>query len=208
MVRLAVLIVTGALGWWAGPGAVPAVPAAAILADQAPPRPLVEALGAIFGLPQYTAFDWVGGRYSRGTLTLEGFAARPGLREEAVRVARSIGGVDDIDNQIELLPSIQSDDTLRIRAYVAVYTHPGLEQYTPGGSASALALREVDAASHFGLDATPQFRGPHPIHIVVSGGRVQLFGSVNVSGDRRIAEAELRTLTGVMSVVNRIQVRK
>jgi hypothetical protein len=179
-----------------------------LAAGQAPPRPLVDALQAIYRLPEYTAFDWVGGRYARGTLTLEGFAARPALRDAAARVVRTTAGVDEVENQIELLPTIQSDDTLRVNAYVAIYTQAGLEQYLPGGSASAVALREIDGAANFGLDGTPQFRGPHPIHIVVSGGRVQLFGTVNVSGDRQIAEATLRSLTGVMSVVNRIRVRK
>jgi hypothetical protein len=202
MLRL-LLMLSGAVVWGTS-----SVSTSFTDSEQPPPRPLVEALQAAYRLPEYTAFDWIGGRYARGTLTLEGFAARPALRAAAERVGRSTAGVDEVDNQIELLPAIQSDDTVRVRAYVAIYTHAGLEQYLPGGSASAVALREIESSASFGIDGTPQFRGPHPIHIVVSGGRVQLFGTVNVSGDRQTAEAELRSLAGVMSVVNRLQVRK
>ncbi|MEW6321576.1 MAG: BON domain-containing protein [Acidobacteriota bacterium] len=173
---------------------------------EAPPRQLVEALRAIYRLRQYTVFDWIGGRYDRGTLTLEGFAARPALKERAEEVAKRSAGVDEVVNDIEVLPALQSDDQLRLRMYVAIYGHPALERYLPGGP-SRMAVRELESASFFGLESSSQFTGAHPIHIVVSAASVQLFGSVSSAGDRQIAEAQLRGLPGVLNVINRIQVR-
>lgn len=175
---------------------------------QAPARPLVEALRAIYRQPAYTVFDWIGGRYDRGTLTLEGFAARPALREQAQKVARSTAGVDEIVNGIEVLPALPSDDTLRLLLYAAIYGHPALERYLPGGGATGSTIREMETAGHFGIESSSQFREPHPIHIVVSAGMVQLFGSVPSTGDRQIAEMQARTTMGVVNVVNRIQVRR
>lgn len=176
---------------------------------QAPPRPLVDALQAIWRLDQYTVFDWIGGHYDRGTLTLEGFAARPELRRRAIATARTIAGVDEVVDNIEALPTHQSDDSLRVRAYVAIYSHPALQMYSPGGGLdNGVALRELETAGRFGLDASSQFRGPHPIHIIVSGARIQLFGTVVGSQDRQIAEVQVRNLSGVLGVVNRIEVRR
>jgi hypothetical protein len=38
-----------------------------------PDRPVVDAMRAIYGLPTYTAFDWISAQYQKGTLTLQGF---------------------------------------------------------------------------------------------------------------------------------------
>ncbi|MGE3277607.1 MAG: BON domain-containing protein [Vicinamibacterales bacterium] len=189
---------------------VAAVIAAAPARAQAPPRPLTDALEAIWRLDQYTVFDWVGGSYDRGTLTLQGFAARPELKQRAVRTAKATAGVDEVVDAIELLPTHQSDDSLRIRAYVAIYSHPALQIYSPGGGGfdSGVAIRELETVGRFGIDASSQFRGPHPIHIIVSGGRIQLFGTVHGSQDRQIAEVQVRNLSGVLGVINHIQVRR
>ncbi len=48
-------------------------------------RALTAALSRIYALDRYTAFDWITGSYEKGTLTLDGFVARPDLK---VRVER------------------------------------------------------------------------------------------------------------------------
>lgn len=182
-----------------------AVPAGGV---QPPPRPLVLALEAMAQLDSYTVFDWISGEYDRGTLTLSGFASRPALVEDAVTAARRIGGVDEVVSEIELLPGIPSDDALRLRAYLAIYGHSGLARYAPGGSLSGLDVRELQAAGLFGLEASRQFQGAHAIHIIVSAASVQLLGTVSTTGDRQIAEVQVRSLPGVLSVVNRIDVAR
>jgi osmotically-inducible protein OsmY len=157
-------------------------------------------------LDSYTVFDWISGHYDRGTLTLSGFASRPALVEQAMRTARATAGVDEVVNDIELLPSLQGDDMIRLRAYVAIYGHSGLSRYAPGGGLSGFDVDEINRAAARGLESTLQFRGSHPIHIVVSGGSVQLLGRVATSGDRQLAEFQVRTLPGILNVVNRLEV--
>jgi hyperosmotically inducible periplasmic protein len=177
-----------------------------VMLAQRPDRPLVEALGQVYRLRSYTAFDWVSGSYDRGTLTLQGFVRAPQLREEAEAAARRARGVDEVDNQLQVLPSHRGDDEVRVAGYVAVYGSSALEHYAPGGQLSGLAVSELRDSARFGLDGTDVGRGPHAIHIIVNGGRILLRGEVRTRGDRQIAEAALRSLPGVLGVVNELRV--
>ena len=170
------------------------------------PRALSDAMRSIFLLRDYTAFDWISGRYLKGTLTLEGWARSEQLKKAAEQVARGTAGVDEVVNEIVVLPALSSDDDLRVRAYVAVYSSPGLERYGPGGQFSSSALADLADTARLGLDAGGIGRGPHAIHIVVNGARILLLGQVNAAGDRRIAEVSLRTLSGVLGVNNQLRV--
>jgi len=173
---------------------------------QAPDRALVEALGHVYRLRDYTAFDWISGQYERGTLTLQGFARTPRLKQSAEEAARKARGVEEVVNRIEVLPSHAGDDDLRVAAYIAIYGQSALERYAPGGQLSGAAVSELRDTARFGLEGTEVGRGPHAIHILVSGARVLLFGEVRASGDRQIAEATLRTLPGVLGVTNQLRV--
>ena len=67
-------------------------------------------------------------------------------------------------------------------------------------------MNDLADSARFGLDASGVGRGPHAIHIIVNGARVLLLGQVRATGDRRIAEASLRTLSGVLGVTNQLRV--
>jgi hypothetical protein len=47
-----------------------------VMLAQRPERALVEALGQVYQLRSYTAFDWISGAYNRGTLTLQALCAQ------------------------------------------------------------------------------------------------------------------------------------
>ncbi|HUE85583.1 MAG TPA: BON domain-containing protein [Vicinamibacterales bacterium] len=94
----------------------------------------------------------------------------------------------------------------RIKAYLAIYGSSALERYAPGGQLSGAAISELRDTARFGLEGTDVGRGPHSIHIIVNGGRVLLRGQVRTRGDRQIAEAAVRTLPGVLGVVNELRV--
>lgn len=179
---------------------------AATAAAQTPDRALVEALGNVYRLRSYTAFDWISGRFERGTLTLQGLVRSQQLRDEAEGAARRAAGVEEVVNQIELLPVHASDDDLRVRAYLAIYGSGGLERYAPGGQLSGAAISEFQDAARFGLEGADVGRGPHAIHLLVSAGRVLLRGQVRTRGDRQAAEAAVRTLPGVLAVTNELRV--
>ena len=171
-------------------------------------RALVDAMRVVYGLRGYTAFDWISGHYQKGTLTLEGFVRTPQLKSEAERTARKTEGIEVVDNKIEVLPTHQGDDDIRLNAYVAIYGSPALERYASGGQLSGAAINELRDAGRFGLDGTDVARGPLAIHIIVNGARILLLGEVRTTGDRQLAAGALRGLPGVLGVVNQLRVNK
>jgi osmotically-inducible protein OsmY len=184
----------------------PAAPLRAQQDAEAAQRILQDALSRVYRLRDYTAFDWIAANYNRGTLTLQGFARTPDLKRAAENEARKARGAEVIVNNIEVLPSLRGDDEIRARAYGAIYGSSALERYAPGGQLNPSALRELQDAARFGLDGVDVGRGPHAIHIVVSGARVLLLGEVRASGDAQIAESTMRTLPGVLGVTNQLRV--
>src|SRR5262245_17181289 len=115
-----------------------------------PERPLVEAMRNVYRLPTYTAFDWISAHYLKGTLTLQGFSRTERLKQQAQEAARKASGIDDVINQIEVLPPGQGDDNIRLRAYAAIYGSAGLERYAPGGQLSQAATEELANSGRFG----------------------------------------------------------
>src|SRR5262249_49203125 len=148
-------------------------------------RPLVEAMRNVYRLPSYTAFDWISARYLNGTLTLQGFARTERLKQQSQEAARKAAGIDEVINEIEVLPPGGGDDNIRLRAYAAIYGSAGLERYAPGGQLSSAALDELVNSGRFGLDGGDIGRGPHGIHIIVNAARVLLIGDVKTRGDRQ-----------------------
>jgi hypothetical protein len=81
-----------------------------------PERPLVGAMRNVYRLTTYTAFDWISAHYLKGTLTLQGFSRTERLKQQAEEAARKASGIDEVINQIEVLPAGQGDDNIRQRS--------------------------------------------------------------------------------------------
>jgi len=184
------------------------VSAVSSLQAQLPDRALTEAMRAVYGLRDYTAFDWISARYLKSTLTLEGFVRTPQLKRQAEEAARKTEGIEIVVNNIEVLPTHHSDDDIRIDAYIAIFGSSALERYAPGGQLSGAAINQLKDTGLFGLEGTDVGRGPHAIHIIVNGARVLLLGQVRARGDRQIAEASVRSLPGVLAVTNQLRVQE
>jgi hypothetical protein len=177
-----------------------------VAALQPPPRALSEAMRNIFALRDYTVFDWISGHYLKGTLTLQGWVRTDQLKQQSEKIARGTAGVDEVVNEIVVLPALSADDDVRVRAYVAIYSSSALERYGPSGQFSSSAAADLLDSARLGIDASGIGRGPHAIHIIVNGARILLLGQVRTTGDRRIAEASLRTLAGILGVNNQLRV--
>jgi hyperosmotically inducible protein len=133
-------------------------------------------------LPYYGVFDNLAYKVDGHKVTLMGQVSRPTLKTDAERVVKSIEGVESVDNQIEVLPLSPNDDRIRLAVYRAIYSQPSLQRY--------------------GLQAVP------PIHIIVKNGNVALEGVVANSGDKNIAGIQAKSVPGVFSVANNLQVEK
>jgi hyperosmotically inducible protein len=131
-------------------------------------------------LPFYSVFDDLAYKVDGSTVTLYGYVTRPTLKSDAGRAVKSIEGVENVVNNIEVLPLSPNDDQIRRAVYRAVYSQPGLDMYS--------------------LRAVPT------IHIIVKNGNVILTGAVGNQGDKQRAEIAAKGVPGVFSVTNNIQI--
>jgi hyperosmotically inducible protein len=131
-------------------------------------------------LPFYGVFDNLSYSVAQdGTVTLMGQVSRPVLKSDAEGAVKKIEGVEKVVNNIEVLPVSPMDDRIRRATYRAIYGNTVLNQY---------ALRAVP-----------------PIHIIVNHGHVTLVGVVARQMDKQIAEMQAKSVSGVFSVTNELQ---
>jgi hyperosmotically inducible protein len=162
----------------------------------------------LVNLSYYSAFDLINFRISDTTVVLSGYVNRPTLKIEAERVLLDLEEINEVENLIEVLPASSADDEIRVRAYSAIYGHPSLTRYAPGGGMTARHSARFRNELHFGLQSATQPLGPHPIHIIVKNGKVNLVGGVSRSSDKAVAESLVNSIPGVFSVTNDIQAIK
>jgi hyperosmotically inducible protein len=133
-------------------------------------------------LPYYGVFDNLSFRVDGDKVTLIGQVAQPVLKIDAASAVKHIEGVQQVDDQIEVLPLSPFDNQIRWQAYRAIYGFGALNRY---------AL------------------GVHPsIHIVVKNGHITLAGVVANSMDREIAYVRANGVRGAFSVTNELRIDK
>ena len=132
--------------------------------------------------PYYSVFDNLSFRVEGATVALMGQVTRPTLKSDAENVVKRIEGVEQVRNEIEVLPLSPQDDRIRIAVYRSIYGETALNRYVH--------------------QAVP------PIHIIVKNGNVALEGVVANQTDRNLADMRAKSVSGVFSVTNHLQVEK
>lgn len=150
-------------------------------AQAARQRVLSRVADAIVSYPRYTVFDYVDGDYERGTLTLWGKVTQPFKRTDIERLVQRLEGVEQVVNEIEVLPVSTFDDRLRQDIARAIYGNPSFWQYA-------------------------SMPNP-PIHVIVDRGRVTLVGVVQSEVERQLARS-LATSLGAFSVTNNLMTER
>jgi hyperosmotically inducible periplasmic protein len=151
------------------------------LSDQALQRITQEVRHQLVMLPFYSVFDNLEYKVAPdGTVTLLGQVLDPTLKPDAERAVKKIEGVERVVNDIEVLPTSPNDDHIRRSVYRAIYGNDVLAPYS--------------------LRAVP------PIHIIVKNGHVTLTGVVARQMDKQIAEMQAKSVPGVFSVNDNLQV--
>lgn len=145
-----------------------------------PDRVSKEVRHELVTLPYYTVFDDLAYKVQGGTVTLYGYVTNPVLKSDAEKVVRNVEGVQNVVNNIEVLPVSPNDNQIRRAVFRAIYSQPGLDMYS--------------------LRAVPT------IHIIVKNGHVTLTGAVSNQGDKDRAGIAANGVPGVFSVTNDIQV--
>ena len=130
-------------------------------------------------LPYYSVFDNFGYTVNNGTVTLYGNVVRPVLKSDAQNVVKRIEGVENVVNNIKVLPLSSFDDAIRVRTARAIYGYSALSRY--------------------GMGTQPS------IHIIVDNGHVTLTGVVDNSSDKNLAYIRANQVPGVFSVTNELQ---
>lgn len=133
-------------------------------------------------LPQLTIFDNLQYKVNGPKVTLMGQVRNAILKDSAEKVVKKIEGVENVDNQIEILPPSPNDDRIRTLVARAIFNDERLFRYSMG--------------------SVP------PIHIIVKGGHVTLEGVVDSQGDKDAATLRANGVPGVFSVENHLQVQK
>ncbi len=131
-------------------------------------------------LPFYNVFDNFEYKVDGGTVTLMGQVTKPNLKSDAEKAVKKIEGVEQVVNQIEVLPLSPMDDQLRRAVYRAIYGDPGMDRYS--------------------IQAVPS------IHIIVRNGHVFLEGAAATEMDKNLAYLRANGVAGVFSVTNNLHV--
>ena len=130
-------------------------------------------------LPSYGVFDNLGYKIEGTTVTLYGQVTRPTTRHDAGRRVAKIAGVQQVVNNIQVLPLSSFDDSIRARTYRAVFRSSGLYRYAMGANPS--------------------------IHIIVDRGHVTLEGVVGNKMDKQLAYIAASGVFGTFSVTNNLR---
>ena len=131
-------------------------------------------------LPYFDVFDYIAYQVRGDTVTLQGEVTRPTLKSDAENAVKRIEGVQQVINNIEVLPPSPMDDQLRLALYRAIYGYPALEKY-------ALGVQK-------------------PIRIIVKNGRVTLEGVVDSETDKNLVTVRANSVPGIFSVTNNLRV--
>jgi hyperosmotically inducible periplasmic protein len=133
-------------------------------------------------LPYYGVFDWLQFQVQPdNTVVLKGQVVRPTTKSDAEARVKDIDGVSRVVNQIEVLPLSPHDDRLRVALYRTIY-----------GMNSPLF--------RYATQAVP------PIHIIVDNGHATLKGVVATKADAQLAYIRARSVPGLFSVKNELQI--
>jgi hyperosmotically inducible periplasmic protein len=125
-------------------------------------------------------FNAIGLNVQNGVVTVGGHARTYVDRDSAIALVSTYPGVKDVIDEIEVDPTSIMDDQTRMAVARAVYGSPTLNRYA------------MDPAK--------------PIRISVQNGNVSLFGTVDSQADKDTANIRARSVPGVFSVNNYLQV--
>ena len=135
-------------------------------------------------LPYYSVFDWLQAEVKPdGTVRLMGEVTRPTIKDDAEKRVKKLEAVNQVIDDIEVLPLSPMDDDLRIALYRAIFNFN-----------------------------TPLFRyatqSVPPIHIIVKNGHVTLKGVVLSQSDSQLAYMAAQGVPGAFEVRNELMIEQ
>jgi osmotically-inducible protein OsmY len=127
-------------------------------------------------------FNFVTVAVRDGVTTVSGETRTDVGRDSALALVNRTPGVKDVVSDIQVSPVSIFDDDIRLRALRAIYHDSVLSRYASDPAA--------------------------PIRIVVSNGKLSLYGTVESAMDKQLAGMRANQISGVFSVQNNLMVAK
>jgi hyperosmotically inducible periplasmic protein len=127
-------------------------------------------------------FNFVTVSVKDGVTTVSGETRTEVGRDSALALVNNTPGVKDVVNDIQVSPVSIFDDDIRLRALRAIYHDSVLSRYASDPAA--------------------------PIRIVVSNGKLSLYGTVESAMDKQLAGMRANQVSGAFSVQNNLVVAK
>jgi hyperosmotically inducible protein len=141
---------------------------------------LEQARKDIVTYPWFTIFDWVTLEVQGERLMVNGQVTLPSKKQDIGNFLAHVKGVAELDNNLEVLPTSEYDDSLRLAVARAIYNDPFF--------------------IHYRDQALP------PIHIIVKNGNVTLEGVVANPLDRAKAETDARLAATFFNFTDNLQI--
>ena len=186
----------------------------ALAAGKSDPNVLVtQVRKELMRLPYYGAFDFLVFSVNGPTVTLGGEVYNASIKKDAEREVKRISGIENVVNNIEVLPVGSFDDDIRWAAFRAIYHDSSLSRYLPGGGWVPRGRMWRFDRPFDPFRAGMRFPGQepignYPIHIIVKGGRITLEGVVDNAMDKNLAGIRAHGVSGAFAVENELQVEK
>lgn len=136
----------------------------------------------ILKLPFYGIFDIIRFQVDNGTVTLSGKVINAINRKSTEKRIIRLAGVNNVVNNIEVLPLSRFDNSIRRRTLRTITSRGNLFRYFLGSNSA--------------------------IKIIVDRGHVSLEGFVRTKGDSRLANLLANSVSGTFSVNNNLVVTK
>ena len=193
---------------------VTAVARPVMAARESDPKDLVTQVRKnLMRLPYYGVFDFLVFSVNGPTVTLGGEVYNASIKKDAEREVKRIAGVENVVNNIEVLPVSSFDDDIRWAAFRAIYRDSSLSRYMPGGGwvPHGRMWRFDRPFDPFGPGTRfpgQEPLGSYPIHIIVKGGRITLEGVVDNEMDKNLSGIRARGVSGAFAVDNELQVER
>jgi hyperosmotically inducible protein len=135
-------------------------------------------------LPYYSVFDWLAAEVKPdGTVKLMGEVTRPTLKDDAENRVKKLEAVNQVIDDIEVLPLSPMDDGLRIALYRAIFNFNS-------------------PLFRYATQSVP------PIHIIVKNGRATLKGVVMNQMDSQLAYMAAQGVPGLFEVKNELMIEQ
>jgi BON domain-containing protein len=152
--------------------------------NSAPAKLAKEVRHELLMLPYYSLFDDLEYSVKGRIVTLSGSVTsrHSQTKQDAEKAVKKIEGVENVVNNIKILPPSPADLEARLRVYRALANAGSLSQYFWAAAPS--------------------------IHIIVDNLNVTLKGYVDSEGDKNLAGITAKGVPGILSVTNNLQVVK